>query len=95
MVPYSRISLEDQVFIASCRRFSDTPGFLQSKIPDLSEWTIRYVWKGFRRIWKQRLLSEDIPLFPIPVLILRCFNAFHRQFLQIHCGFNTLFLQTT
>jgi len=95
MVPYSRISLDDQLFIASCQGFPDAVCFLQSRIPDLSEWTIRYVWNGFRRIWKQRLISEGIPLSPLPELIRRCFKVYNRQFLQIHRGINTLFIQTT
>jgi len=95
MVPYSGISLEDQVLIASCQHLSDTTRFLQLKRPNLSEWTIRYIWNAFHRIWKQRLLAESIPLSPIPELVCRCFSSYHRQFLQIHRGINTLFLQTT
>jgi len=95
MVPHSRLSLKDQTLIAASRRFSEAVCNLQSLIPDLSEWTVRYIWNGFHHIWKQRLLSESISLAPLPELVRRCFNSFHRQFMQIHCGINTLFLQTT
>lgn len=95
MVPYSRITFTDQVAIAASESLQSAVSLLQQLIPDLSEWTIRHVWNNYRHFWKQRLLSEKISLSPPLELVRRSFQAFERQFLQIHRGLNSLFLKTT
>lgn len=94
-VPYSQISLPDQVDIithsGSDRDFS---GIMEAA-PSIDESCVRSVIRRFRLHWEQRLLSENIPLMGSTDFIQRCFSSFCRQFMQIKGTPNILFLTPT
>lgn len=95
LVPYSLISLTDQVEIISSSLCGTSAREVMAANPSIDENNVFSILRRFRRFWQQRLLSESIPITPFPQLVCRCFAAFQRQFLQIKCTPNLLFLKTT
>ncbi len=95
LIPYSRVPLSDQVQIASADSASTAVSRMESVLPDLSEWSVRNIYKNFVRFWKQRLLSIPQVTELSVSLVRNCFLHFKRQFLQIHCGSNLLFFNST
>ena len=95
MVPYSQVSLEEHVEIISSHE--DGEGFknLMNLNPSIDESNCRHIIRTYLHHWKQRLLSEKITLSDSAALIRDCFSAFARQFMQIHCTPNILFMDTT
>ena len=56
-------------------------------IQNVPQDTIRWIIAMFCRKWKERLLTESIPLEGSPVSISeQCIKAFNMQFMQNHCG---------
>ena len=95
IVPYSQISLPDQVDILE-HAFSDGDfSAVMDATPSIDESCVRSVIRRFRRHWEQRLLSENIQLSLSTLFIRCCFSAFHRQFMQIKSTTNILFLTPT
>ena len=95
MVPYSQISLKDHVVIINA--YEDDRSTAQ-KLKDLDvvdESGFRYVIRQYLKHWKQKLLSERIPVLPVPGLVRSCFHIFSCQFMQIHCTPNLIFSHTT
>lgn len=95
MVPYSQISMAQHVEIISSHERKQGWNTLMNHIPSIDESNCRYIIRSFLRHWKQRLLSEKIPLSDRSALISNCFSAFAKQFMQIHCTPNILFMNTT
>lgn len=95
LVPYSQISLPDQAEIISSVEFGTSATAVMARTPSIDENNVSCILRRYRRYWRQRLLSESIPITPLPLLVCRCFDAFQRQFLQIKCTPNLLFLKTT
>lgn len=95
MVPYSQVSTQEQVDIISSHEDGKRWESLMNHNPSIDESNCRHIIRTFLRHWKQRLLSEKITLSGRPLLIRDCFTAFSRQFMQIHCTPNILFLNTT
>jgi Domain of unknown function (DUF6431) len=95
LVPYSQISLPDQTEIILAAESGESPHAVMERSPSIDENNVSSILLRYRRFWRQRLLSESIPLMPSPLLVRRCFEAFHRQFLQIRSTPNLLFLKTT
>lgn len=95
MVPYSQISLSEHVEVISCHEVKERWEPLMNRNPSIDESNCRYITRCFLKHWKQRLLSEKITLFNRAELIHDCFSAFARQFMQIHCTPNILFMNTT
>lgn len=95
LVPYSQVSLPDQAEIISAAESGKSPHPLMERSPSIDENNVSSILRRYRRFWRQRLLSESIPLLPFPLLVQRCFQAFQRQFLQIRSTPNLLFLKTT
>ena len=95
LVPFSQISLSEHAEIISCHETKKEWEPLMSRNPSIDESNCRYIIRSFLRHWKQRLLSEHIRLSDVSSLIRSCFSAFARQFMQIHCTPNTLFMNTT
>lgn len=95
MVPYSQISTEEHIDIISSHE--DEKGWerLMNHNPSIDESSCRHIIRSFLRHWKQRLLSNRIALSDRALLICDCFTAFSRQFMQIHCTPNILFMNTT
>ena len=63
--------------------------------PELSPSQVWYILSLYIHLWRQRLLSEDIPLAPAHALTAPCLRCFGRQFMQIKCTPNILFPMTT
>lgn len=95
MVPYSQISVVEQIEIISCHESGEGHDTPMDHNPYIDESNCRYIIRSFLMHWKQRLLSAQISLFKRTTLIHDCFSAFARQFMQIHCTPNILFLNTT
>ena len=95
IVPYSQISLPDQMDILDHALSDGDFSAIMDATPSIDESSIRSVIRRFRRYWKQRLLSEGIPFSPSTGFIRACFSAFHRQFMQIKSTPNILFLTPT
>lgn len=95
MVPYSQLSLQDQVqIIAAYESDMPTAGLLKGN-ESIDESTIRYVIRNYRRHWKQRIVSHSIATSSVSTLIRQYFLAYFRQFMQIKRTINYLFLNTT
>lgn len=95
MVPYSQISLAEHVDIISSHEDTKQSETLMNHNPSIDESNCRYIIRNFLHHWKQRILSEKITLSDRASLIRDCFSAFARQFMQIHCTSNILFMNTT
>lgn len=95
MVPYSQISMNEQIEVISSHETKEGWEKLLNRNPSIDESNCRYIIRSFLRHWRQRLLSEKIPLSDKTALCRDCFSAFARQFMQIHCTSNILFINTT
>ncbi|MGN0385485.1 MAG: DUF6431 domain-containing protein [Lachnospiraceae bacterium] len=95
MVPYSQISLKDQVTIIDAFESKRPTAYELKKLDSVDESNFRYVIRQYLRHWKQRLLAERIPILPVSDLVRCCLHNFCRQFMQIHCTPNRIFLHTT
>lgn len=95
MVPYSRIPLDDQVEVIERHNQGETASTIADEIPSVDENAIKHILKKYTRFWVARILSEQIPLAPVPVLIEQCFAHFSLQFMQIRFTPNKLFHRTT
>lgn len=95
-VPYSQISLPDQISIISCFEDSADYSDIMDETPSIDENNIYYLIRQYQLYWKQKLLSENISLTSSPrIIIKRCFAAFCRLFMQIKPTPNILFLTPT
>ena len=95
IVPYSQISLKDHVDIIDAYE-SATPTATALKDKDsVDESGFRYVIRQYTKYWKQKLISENVPLRPLNGLIRCCFRIYSRQFMQIRCTPNLIFVNTT
>lgn len=95
MVPYSQVSTEEHVDIISSHEDGKGWQSLMDHNPSIDESNCRYIVRNFLRYWKQRLLSGKITLSDRSLLVRDCFTTFFRQFMQIHCTPNILFMNTT
>lgn len=92
-VPYSQISLSEQVAIISSFESDSSFESVMVNNPSIDESNCRYVLKQFFSHWKERLLAYGIS-FRFSDL-LHCFSFYKRQFMQIKSTPNILFLNTT
>lgn len=95
MVPYSQISLKDQVSIIDAYEARRPTAEGLKNLDSVDESNFRYVIRQYVRHWKQRLLSERISIKPVSCMVRNCFHAFCRQFMQIRCTPNLIFSHTT
>lgn len=95
VVPYSQVSMTEHVEIISCHENGTGIETLMNHNPSIDESNCRYIIRCFLKHWKQRLLSEKISISDTTTLICSCFSAFAKQFMQIHCTPNILFMNTT
>lgn len=95
MVPGSSFPAEVHREIAENGSGNDTILRLQLRFPDISQASIRYVFRQFRHHWEQKLLSFSISLKCLGLLVQQCFSCCSRQFMQIKCWPNALFVQPT
>ncbi len=95
IVPYSQISLHDQVTIIECHKGSKDFTTIMEAHPSIDESNIRYVIKQYLCHWLERLLAASLSLCSSTAFIERCFSSFNRQFMQIKRTPNILFLKPT
>lgn len=95
MVPYSQISLMDQVTIIDAYESGRPTASELQDLDSVDESSFRYVIRQYRMHWKQKLLSERILLHPVSDMITICFQVFCRQFMQIRRTPNLIFSHTT
>lgn len=95
LVPYSQVPTKDQIDIIGHYESDGDFSSVMNNIPSIDESCVRSVIRRFRQFWKQRLLSESIAPMPDNSFIGRCFSAFRRQFMQVKCIPNILFLTPT
>lgn len=93
IVPYSQIPALTQARIAG--RADNGQDF--SDLPDasLDESNIRSVIRSYRKHWQQRLRFAGIRLADFALAVRLCFASFNRQFMQVKCTPNILFLTPT
>ena len=95
MVPYSQISISDQISIIS-NYLNDLPQeSVMNSTPSIDESCFRHVIRNYRKYWHEKLISERIRLCPVCQLIKSCFAYFSYQFMQIKNTVNILLLNTT
>lgn len=95
IVPYSQIPSSVQNDIIQCFIKHTTYSSIMNDNPCIDENNIKAVIRSYLHVWKERLISENIPFQPFGRLIFQCFSLFHRQFMQIKCTTNILFFKTT
>ena len=95
IVPYSQISLQDQVTIIECHKRSEDFTPIMEAHPSIDESNIRYVIKQYLCHWLERLLSASLSLCSTKDFVDRCFSNFNRQFMQIKRTPNVLFFKPT
>lgn len=95
IVPYSQVSLPDQVSILEHAQSDRDFSSVMDSTPSIDESCVRSVIRRFRWHWEQRLLSEGLLLSLSMNFIACCFHAFRRQFMQIKSTPNILFLTPT
>jgi hypothetical protein len=92
IVPYSQVTLDDQLEIINLFESGSTPHQIQPANPEIDTWIVIYIIKQYLAHWKQRLLAFSIPLTLSPHhLISSCFKHHQRQFMQIKRSPNALF----
>lgn len=83
MVPHSRVALSDQAEISRAVESGSDRNAVTVRNPSISIHQVKLIGRRYLRHWKQRLLSEKIPLAPLGRLVRECFAAYSAQFLQI------------
>jgi len=95
LVPYSRISLDDHVYIIAEGFSRESAARIQLRLPSVTESGILRILRTYRNHWKERLAASRCGFKDIPALIRKCLSDYHKQFMQIKCTPNILFLRTT
>lgn len=95
IIPYSQVSLPDTVTVLNCQEQHTGFSIFMENHLSVDENDIKAILRRYRRHWQQRLLAQDICLFPLSRLVCRCFQHFSRQFLQIKATRNLLFCAPT
>ena len=95
MVPYSQISLKDQISVIDAYENDRPTAEGLTNLDSVDESCFRYVIRQYLKHWKHRLLSERISIHPVSSLVGNCLHTFCRQFMQIHHTPNLLFSDTT
>ena len=82
LVPYSQMTLDDQLEVLRCSENGSSADALMEKNILIDENNVKHIIRQFRRHWKQRVLSLGLSL--TDALTVPCLQAFSRQFMQIH-----------
>lgn len=89
VVPYSSVLLQDQVQILQAHLNGESMEPIMEQHLAIDESAIGYIIRQFKRHWQARLEAFGIPLDKN--IVLGCFRAFGRQFMQIKKTPNVLF----
>ena len=95
IVPYSQVSLEDQVSIISAYEQTQNVDPIMIKTPSIDENLIASITRRYVNHWSQKIRSFHIPLVFSNDLVKQCFSLFMNQFMQIRQTPNILFLTPT
>ena len=93
MVPYSQIPLDGHISVLSDFENDKVSAQTLNNNPSIDESSLRYIIRQYKKHWKQRLVSAKITFSQL--LVSSCFSHYQRQFMQIKCTSNILFLNTT
>lgn len=91
LIPYSQLLFHDMLSIIRAHSFDELDQIM-IRNPHIDESNVSYIKKQFHKHWEQRLVSENIELDS--ELIFQCFFHFKKQFMQIKCTYNNLFIPT-
>lgn len=91
LVPYSRVSLQEQAAILSA--YEDSRDFEQimERTPSIDENLIAAIIRRYVKHWMQKIRSFRVELSFPPRLVKQCFSLFRNQFMQIRQTPNILF----
>lgn len=95
IVPYSQIPAAVQADAIIAAVEGTSIGSVLEIQCCVDESNLRSVIRAYRLHWKERLLSESIPVTPVHLLVRKCFSCFSRAFMQIKSTRNKLFLLPT
>lgn len=95
IVPCSQVPLSVHAAIASSYEDGNSGMEVMDTNPELSPSQVFYILSLYIRFWRQRLLSERLPLSPAHALTGSCIRLFGRQFMQIKSTKNILFVPPT
>ena len=95
LVPYSQVSLQDQISIISAYEASGDYEEIMAGTPSIDENLIASIIKRYVKHWMQKIRSFRIELSFPPRLVKQCFSFFGNQFMQIRQTPNILFLTPT
>lgn len=95
LVPYSQVSLQDQVSIISIYEDSGNYEDIMGKTPSIDENLIASIIRRYVKHWLQKIRSFRIELSFQPLLVKQCFSFFENQFMQVRQTPNILFLTPT
>ena len=95
IVPYSQVSLPDQVDIISCYENADNYSGIMDQTPSIDENCIRSIIRRYLLHWLQRILSASLSITISLSFIRLCFSHFSRPFMQVKRTPNILFLTPT
>lgn len=95
LVPYSQVSLQEQVAIISAYESSGDFEQLMVKTSSIDENLIASIIRRYVKHWLHKIRSFRIGLYFLPRLVEQCFSLFMNQFMQIRQTPNILFLTPT
>ncbi len=95
MVPYSQVSFDCHVSIINNYENEKSQNSVMDANPYIDESCYRYIIRGYKKYWREKLRSQRIFLYSFETLIRSCFAYFMRQFMQIKTTPNILFPNTT
>lgn len=95
IVPYSQIPLDIQAAVVQCWEQGGDLDHILDRHLSIDESNVSSIVRSYRLHWRERLLSVSVPILSVRELIHICFSVFSRQFMQIKCTRNKLFLVPT
>jgi len=95
IVPYSQIPLSTQVQLILLHEKGEPANSFLEANPFIDENNVKAVIRSYVKHWLERLRSFSIPKQPLLELIPSTFAHYSRQFMQIKCTKNSLFLVPT
>lgn len=91
LVPYSRVSLQEQAAILSAYEDSGDFEQIMERTPSIDENLIASIIRRYVKHWMQKIRSFRVELSFPPRLVKQCFSLFRNQFMQIRQTPNILF----
>lgn len=93
IVPYSQILLREHISIITAYKNKSSTNLIMHDILCIDESNIRYIIRMYLRHWKEAIITFGIALTDdIETISKKCLKALKRQFMQIKCTPNILFI---